>query len=76
MWEEIEEWDKNLNDENAHINLSMKEKLMNEFKARPDMLISWNELVERDAIKKNDADLDSKLEELETRLSIMGKQMK
>ena len=76
MWEEIEEWDKNLNDENAHINLSMKEKLMNEFKARPDMLISWNELVERDAIKKNDADLDSKLEELETRLSKIGKQMK
>jgi len=42
------------------INLSMKEKLMNQFKARPDMFISWYELVERDAIKKNDADLDSK----------------
>ena len=62
----------------------IKEKLRNEFKAKPDMFISWYDLVNRDAIKKNDANLDSKLEEFldskleefKTRLSKNGKQMK
>ena len=63
-------------DKNSEFYSPMKEKLMNEFKAEPDMFIRWHELVERDAIKMNDADLDSKLEELETRLSTIGKQMK